>query len=136
MSDIVTHRIRIGSFQQKVKNCCLATKSTQSTSTLPKPKLFLSLLLVCSWMVVISMEADSNPPVPSSLVAFCPIPCMHTLIHALDKALKATILDKISEPVYSHSLSRKQQNKVAHTLNGNKQVGIKLAHCTLYCSPN
>ena len=74
-------------------------------------------------MVVISMEADSYPPVPSSLVTFCSFPCMHTLKHALDKALKATILEQVSEPVYTHSLSRKQQYKLALTLYRNKNLG-------------
>ena len=123
MNDIVTHRVRIGIFNIKVKNYLPVKKSTQSPSTRTNCKMLLAFLLVFSWLVTISTETYPRPVMPSYCIALCPNPGP-----AHSPPLCAAHLEQVSEPVGTHSLSRKQQNKLAHSLCGNRQVGIKLAH--------
>ena len=127
MSDILTHRIRIGIFNGKVRSSRFITISTQSPSTKTKHKYkhkLAAFLLVLFWIVITCIETDPNHTIHSPH-ASC---SMHRVKPVIIQPIHAARLEQMSEPVEPHSLSRKQRNKLANSRYGNKQVGIKLAH--------
>ena len=133
MTDIVTHRASIGSFNNSAKFRPQATKSTSPSLNPPKhiEQIAIFSLLTCILLTVFGMTIPSNVDQQPAGPQIC-TPGAGAR-YSQDSRLQSVAPSRLKQPVIeSHSVSSRKRNKLAHILYGNRgSKGLRFSHWNL-----